>query len=432
MCDLINEKLIIDKDNQSTYSKMTERINYNQLSYDLTKSISKADKKSDGIYFTPPQTINPNLEQLEPYMSNVKTVLEPSCGSCEYVDLFNKKFQNRDITGIELNKTIYNSIQHYSKNNIQIMNVNFLYYKFDREFDLILGNPPFYVMKKGDVDKSYYKYFDGRPNIFLLFIIKSLNLLSNNGILSFILPKNFLNCLYYDKTRKHISENFKIISITECDDDYIETKQETVLVIIQKSSESTDDIQLNNNKYILNVNNFEYTIFGTEANITELNALYEDSTNLSKLNFNVTVGSVVWNQCKSILTDDTTKTRLIYSSDIVKNKLSIKEYNNYQKKNYIHREGIDTPLLVVNRGYGVGNYVFQYCLITGGFKYLIENHLICIKYTKTITDRVLMKLYNKIITSLNNEKTKRFINLYFGNNAINTTELNHIMPIYDV
>jgi hypothetical protein len=38
--------------------------------------------------------------------------------------------------------------------------------------------------------------------------------------------------------------------------------------------------------------------------------------------------------------------------------------------------------------------------------------------------------YNKIISSLNDKKTNEFINNYFGNNAINTTELNHIIPIY--
>ena len=68
-------------------------------------------------------------------------------------------------------------------------------------------------MKKADVDNSYYNYFDGRPNIFILFIIKSLSLLNNKGILTFVLPKNFLNCLYYDKTRKHIIENFAILNI---------------------------------------------------------------------------------------------------------------------------------------------------------------------------------------------------------------------------
>ena len=65
-------------------------------------------------------------------------------------------------------------------------------------------------------------------------------------------------------------------------------------------------------------------------------------------------------------------------------------------------------------------------------EYLIENHLICIKYTKNISKQCLIDKYNKIITSFKNEKTQQFINLYFGNNAINTTELCKILPIYDI
>ena len=88
--------------------------------------------------------------------------------------------------------------------------------------------------------------------------------------------------------------------------------------------------------------------------------------------------------------------------------------------------------MVINRGYGVGSYNFNYCIINeyDNNEYLIENHLISIKYTKPITNKNLIKIYKKIIKSFQNEKTIQFIKLYFGNNAINTTELSKILPIY--
>jgi len=141
---------------------------------------------------------------------------------------------------------------------------------------------------------------------------------------------------------------------------------------------------------------------------------------------------VVWNQCKSILTDDTTQTRLIYSSDVLNNELIFKKYKNTEKRNYIDKPGVTKPVLVINRGYGKGSYNFQYCLIKGGFEYLIENHLICINYMGKIKDTDLIILYEKLVTSLNDPRTKQFIKLYFGNNAINTTELKYILPIYDI
>jgi adenine-specific DNA-methyltransferase len=287
-------------------------------------------------------------------------------------------------------------------------------------------------MKKDSVDKIYYPYFDGRPNIFILFIIKSLELLNDNGILSFILPKNFLNCLYYDKTRNYISQNFQILNIVERDDKFIDTQQETIILIVRKPHLKTD---INNTKYILNIHN--YTIFVVEdnMNMNKILKLYEKSKTLWELGFTVSVGNVVWNQCKDILTDDVKKTRLIYCSDIVDNKLSIKKYKNCDKKNYIDKPGINRPIIVINRGYGVGEYKFNYCLINDVGEYLIENHLICIDYNnndeyKTTDKTELIKMYEKVIKSLNDKRTQEFIKLYFGNNAINTTELNYILPIY--
>ena len=170
-----------------------------------------------------------------------------------------------------------------------------------------------------------------------------------------------------------------------------------------------------------------YTLFGTQQNIIKLQTLYKNSTTLYDLNFVVNVGQIVWNQCKTELTHDETKTRLIYSSDIINNELSKKKYSNEDKKNYIQRTGLTEPLLVINHGYGMGKYTFNYCIIQN-ITYLIENHLICIKPRNTKEN--LIEIYEKIIHSFQNNKTQEFIELYFGNNAINTSELCKIVPIY--
>ena len=398
---------------------------FTKLSHDLTKLISKKDKKAQGIFFTPPKDVQQTLNAIEPHIQSMEEcdVLEPSCGSGEFMLALAKKFKSMNIDGIEQNEIIYKAILSLANDNINIINKDFLEYDSLKKYDLIIGNPPYFVMKKDKVDQSYYEYFDGRPNIFILFIIKSLNLLKENGILSFVLPKSFLNCLYYDKTRKYIDYNFSILNILECGDDFIDTKQQTIILIIQNNVK-------NNNDFTLKID--DYLIFGTSNSIKNLKLLYEESTTLSKMGFKVSVGNVVWNQCKKILTRDKSKTRLIYSSDIVGGKLVQKTYKNIDKKNFIDREGDTGPILVINRGYGTGNYNFEYCIIDIGIEYLIENHLICIKYAADIEKYNLTELYNKIIKSFNNEKTKEFIKLYFGNNAINTTELAFILPIYDI
>lgn len=404
---------------------MNKILEFSDISRSLINKIEKTVKQSNGIYFTPPETIKKNIEYLQPFMQNIKEVLEPSCGSCEYISQIRQEYNNINITGIELNTDIFETIKTFQNNNTKLLNDNYITYDFKNKFDLIIGNPPYFVIKKQDVPNIYNSYYEGRPNIFILFIIKSLHLLNNDGILSFILPKNFLNCLYYDKTRKYINENYKILKIIECTDNFIETQQDTIIMIVQ-NNKSTQD----NNLYSINISNF--TIFGLTENIIKLNKLYDNSQTLFNLGFNVTVGSIVWNQHKNELTTDNNKTLLVYSSDIKYNKLLIQNYSNQHKKNYINKKGLTCPLLVINRGYGVGSYNFNYCIINenDNIEYVIENHLISIKYTKPITNKKLIQFYKQIIKSFENEKTKQFIKIYFGNNAINTTELSKIFPIY--
>lgn len=401
-------------------------LQYSKLSKDITKSLTKKDKKDNGIFFTPPSTVAENIDMISDYIEDNMDILEPSCGSGEYITQLNNLYPNSRITGVEFNETIYNQIQHLNDiDNVTIFNADFLKYKDFNKYDLIIGNPPYFVMKKSDLDKKYYDYFDGRPNIFIPFIIDCLNMLKPNGILSFVLPKNFINSLYYDKTRKHITDNFTIVKVVEMTDKYLETQQDTVIVIIQNTP---DHSQEQNGEFVLYKHNF--TIFMETSKLDEIYDLLIDSKSLDELGFSVTVGKVVWNQKKSILTNDNTKTRLVYSSDIVKNKLSIKTYANEHKKNYIDMDGFTEPTLVINRGYGKGAYKFSYAIIDVKFQYQIENHLIEIKCNKNWNRAKLVESYKKIVKSLNDPRTTKFVNLYFGNNAINTTELAYILPIY--
>ena len=425
----------------SSTSSQDLKHQYSPVSKELTAALSKTDKKDNGIYFTPPSCVHHNIELLLPYLpkkaaTNAKfRILEPSFGSGEYITALRARFPVSNIMGVEKNKTIFDAVvQKYFPTTmptpgITLLNADFLAYESGAPYNLIIGNPPYFVMKKEEVDAAYQQYYDGRPNIFILFIIKCLRMLADGGIMSFVLPKSFLNCLYYDKTRKHINDKFEILNIVECSDDkYIETAQETVIIIIRKVSSTTAAL---NTPFVMRG---AYTIFNTKENIAIFKRLYENSKTLADLRFKVSVGKVVWNQCKDILTDDESKTLLIYSSNITNNRLEIKTYKNGEKKNYIDKPGVRTPMIVLNRGYGTGEYKFSYCLIEGGGNgnrdYLIENHLICIECVDKIDNADAIARYRKVMKSFTDERTAEFIKVYFGNSAINTTELGNILPIY--
>ena len=181
----------------------TITLNNSDLSILLTKTLK--NKKEKGIFFTPFSIINKLLIILKKF--KFKSVLEPSCGTGHFIEKIQSNYKV-DITGIELEKDIFDKIEHLKNKDTKLINANFLKYQFTKKYDLIVGNPPFFTIKKKDVvNKEDCKYFEGRPNIFILFIIKSLTLLNKNGLIAFVLPSSFLNCIYFNKLRTEIYHN---------------------------------------------------------------------------------------------------------------------------------------------------------------------------------------------------------------------------------
>tara|TARA_B110000285_G_scaffold187349_1_gene213077 strand:+ start:665 stop:2044 length:1380 start_codon:yes stop_codon:yes gene_type:complete len=404
---------------------------FGELSKSLTKDLSKKTKKDKGIFFTPYNIIKKSCSLVIDYCSVnnivIRDILEPSCGSCEYIKFLDYHLDlDVSIDGIEYDDTIYDRIKDMDfRGTVELTKLDYLKYDSDKKYDLIIGNPPYFVVKKTDVNKEYNSFYDGRPNMFILFIIHSLFKLKENGILTFILPKSFCNCLYYNKLRSYINDNYTIIDIVDCSSEkYLDTAQETIIFSIINKKDNAH----NNIKYTYNNNG--NILMNTPVNISKITKLYENTTNLGELNFSSKVGSTVWNQCKDILTDDETFTRLIYSGDIVENKLGLTDYKNEEKKNYIMKEGINTPILVVNRGYGVGHFTLTYSIIDIDKEFLIENHLIIIRSNDDLSKEELLTKFNMIVKSFDNPKTQEFIQLYCCNSALNTNELINMLPIY--
>jgi len=433
----------------------TPLLGFSNLSKQLTASLTKDEKKNSGIFFTPPSCIQYIMTLLRGIgvSKTIHNILEPSCGSGEFITALSREYPDANITGVEYHPVIYKAVSDHFAGTGRVVIHHGDFLKYDTATatapaaaaaaaspDLIIGNPPYFVMKKEEVAPEYYPYFDGRPNIFTLFIIKAAQLLSDGGggsggILCFVLPSSFMNSQYYDKTRKYIVRHFKILHIVRCDNipgSYMDTAQDTVIIMLQRC---VGNDTLTSTPTPAGVYEKSGATIFTD-NLPRLMELYNSSHSLHELGFKVSVGTVVWNQCKDILTDDAKKTLLIYSSNIENGQFVHKTYKNAEKKAFIDKPGIRTPMIVLNRGYGVGEYQFVYCLLTPEMVsasasapgYLIENHLICI--TRTDSKNNDLSEFKRIIRSFQDPRTQEFISSYFGNNAINTTELNHMLPIY--
>ncbi len=88
-------------------------------------------------------------------------------------------------------------------------------------FDLIIGNPPYLnaiTMRDQmpmirDILKENYKFLNQKWDIYIAFIEKSLQLLRDGGILSFIIPSAFLSEKYAKQLQKYLVKTYRILQI---------------------------------------------------------------------------------------------------------------------------------------------------------------------------------------------------------------------------
>lgn len=401
---------------------------FSELTINITKQLSKITKKEQGIFITPKTIIKKLIDYIKQFivLDDKYEILEPSCGTCEIVKYIDELFDNITIDAIENNEFIFDKIKNISfKNDVNLKKSDFIKYITNKLYDMIIGNPPYLVIDKNNVPEQYNKYIIGRPNLFGLFIIHSLSMLKPNGILAFIIPKSFLNSSYYSTIRNYMKQNGEILNIIDFEKDggFIDTQQSTFGLIYRKTETIDNPIECN---YSIKFNN--NFMFSEDAN--SLRQILNGSTTLSKLGLFVKTGNVVWNQRKSQLTNDNTKTLLLYNSNITKNNsISLLDFSNDEKKQYINMDGVEDTIIVVNRGNGNSAYKLNYALVNGSQKYLVENHLNVI-YSPSISGNELNELFNKIINSFKNPKTQQFINNFLGNNGLSKTELETVFPIY--
>ena len=406
------------------------------LSKQLTNILTKEEHKSDGIYFTPPDDVKYIVEKVFKFKKDITDILEPSCGSCEFIRYIDKEYKQVNVDGYEINKTIFKHIKDLQfRNKVSLHNKDFLKSSIKKKYDLIIGNPPYYETKTG-VELS--KYFNTQKiNIYLLFIVKSLKLLKRNGILAFVLPNNFLNNKYCNEFRKCIKENYKVKLIHLFDQSqYLNTSQTTSLIILENVKpreryvEPRERYVKSWDKYSIQIS--DALFYNTSANIKILN-LNKSDINLDQLGFSVKVGNVLWNEHKDKLSSKQGKDyiRLIYNTDIVNGKI-ISPNDHASKKAYIKidKEPQKGPVLVVNRGHGTGKYKFEYAIYDSLTPVLFENHVLIITPPYNKKKEIMKKHLEMIKKSFDDERTSLFINTIFTNNAINVYEMKYIVPIY--
>jgi hypothetical protein len=192
-------------------------------SVETTKALSKEHKAKYGIFFTPRSVRDLIWEHID---STPATILEPSAGSGEFFDDCRERFPDAAVVGVELDVDMAQSRG--------FVNQDFLGWKSDISFDLIIGNPPFVQRDKGHVANK--NIVSGRSNLYVEFIYKCLTQhLAPGGTLAFVIPASIGNSAFYAPTRKLLCSlditAFKILDTH----DFVETSTRICVLVVKNS-----------------------------------------------------------------------------------------------------------------------------------------------------------------------------------------------------
>ena len=132
-------------------------------------------------------------------------------------------------------------------------------------FDVVIGNPPYVFTRDvewSDEVKNYFwskfeiskgndnsrKNQSGKINLYILFIIKSTELLKKNGCLSFIIPNGLLRTTTYDTARKFILDRTSIERIVDLKDGVFDgVTASTIIINLINNTKKIDTLIINAN-----------------------------------------------------------------------------------------------------------------------------------------------------------------------------------------
>lgn len=206
-------------------------------------SLDDEYKKQNGIYYT-----NANLSKLIVDHLNIESsgiILDPCCGVGSFLySAINSKCKyvygiDNDAKAVKLAKELlsisnikkYDSIANEAAKTLKALGLK-------EKADYTIGNPPYCPLEKDVViDTSDYHFLrkvkDSGSNLFVAALYRAFDLTKDNGVISYIIPKNFLHVSSYSKLRKDILHNKAIVSIIDIGAFFSNVRGEQIILTLK-------------------------------------------------------------------------------------------------------------------------------------------------------------------------------------------------------
>jgi adenine-specific DNA-methyltransferase len=231
-----------------------------------SKTTSLEHRRAFGQFFTPYEVALLMSDWILGVKSKSLSVLDPATG----LGIFERAIEERKTKSTKINYDLWEidpkieeELQRITQHELSInSNINlgdFLLSPWNKKYDGIIANPPYYKHHKIKNKQEIHKVICNRTeskfslntNIYCWFLIKSISQLKKNGRLAFIVPSEFLNSNYGEAIKRYLLETGVVLHLINIDfkenvfDNALTT---SVIILAEKKEKKTDTITFYNVK----------------------------------------------------------------------------------------------------------------------------------------------------------------------------------------
>jgi len=239
---------------------------------EIKPTIRHSSKNKFGQYFTPKVVTDFMISLAD--ISKKSKILEPSCGEGVFLELLHQKgFGN--VTAFEIDQELaqdFDCVKYES----------FVSAKIDNTFDLIIGNPPYIRWKNLEnelkqelsINPIWNKYFNSLCDYLYIFILKSIDLLNDNGQLIFICPEYWMNTTHSISLRNYMVQNGYFEDLYHFNETPIFDKVTVSIVVFKYIKSKQKKEKINVSKFYANQKLTAETLYNLQHKIAFKDAEY--------------------------------------------------------------------------------------------------------------------------------------------------------------
>lgn len=230
---------------------MSNNNTFEEKSTIFEKSLDGDFKKNNGIFYTDMELADSIVDFLD--IPKKSSILDPCCGTGSFIYTLQSKGYDK-VYGCDFDvKTVKKCRELTESKKIRKMDTigqdgDIILKKMRHsKFDYIIGNPPYAPLGKNvsiDATGDFVSMVKSAgSNLFVAAIYRAFELAKDDGIISFIVPKNFLHISSYKKMRKVLLKEKRIISIIELGIHFKTVRGEQVVLTMKNSYEENNRIK---------------------------------------------------------------------------------------------------------------------------------------------------------------------------------------------